>query len=74
MALAFDPDRVPWTGPLEGDTTEPRGEVLVRPVPPERWPYGPPAFHEDCCHLREGGLYCDCKASDNSDTEYGEGA
>lgn len=39
--------------------------------PPPTWPYGPPGFHEDCCLLHEGGAYCDCKASDASDTEWG---
>lgn len=47
--------------------------VLVAPVPPERWPYGPPSHHEDCCRLHDRGLYCDCKASDASDAEYGDG-
>jgi hypothetical protein len=36
-----------------------------------RWPYGPPAFHEPCCRLHVGPGRCDCKASDESDTEWG---
>lgn len=42
----------------------------------EAWPYGPPDFHEDVCLLHgNGGLgFCDCKASDASDTEWGRGA
>lgn len=62
---------VSWTGPRREDLF-PDGVTLVRPVPPERWPYGPPEFHEDCCILRKDGLYCDCKASDAGDIEYGE--
>jgi len=67
-----------WTGPHESDL-KPDGTSLRGPVPPERWPYGPPNYHETCCRLYrmsdqsfEGGLYCDCKASDASDTEYGD--
>lgn len=51
-----------WTGPEEGDR-EPDGVTLKRPVPGERWPYGPPEAHEDCCGLHAGGLFCDCQAS-----------
>lgn len=51
---------VPWTGPLEADMG---GDELISPVPPERWPYGPPAAHEGCCRLNGYGLWCDCKAS-----------
>lgn len=58
-----------WTGPIEGDQ-EADGS-LIQPVPPERWPYGPPAHHEGVCLLFENGLYCDCKASDSSDVEHG---
>ncbi len=36
-----------------------------------RWPYGPPEKHEDCCGLQDGGAFCDCKASDASDEEWG---
>lgn len=37
------------------------------------WPYGPPAFHEPVCLLMEqnGHGYCDCKASDSEDEEWG---
>lgn len=64
-----------WTGP-DDDDLDASGIRLVRPVPPERWPYGPPSAHETCCMLHRGhngGLYCDCKASDASDDEWGEG-
>lgn len=54
-----------WTGPKEADLDK-SGVKLKAPVPPERWPFGPPEFHEDCCILRKGGLFCDCSASDNS--------
>ena len=60
----------PWTGPLESDTDE-HGKLL-HPVPFERWPYGPPESHEQCCALFIGILHCDCKASDASDSEFGE--
>lgn len=40
------------------------------------WPYGPSDFHEDVCRLQihRGRGFCDCKASDASDTEWGMGA
>jgi len=53
---------VRWIGPREEDL-DASGVRLLRPVPPERWPYGPPEDHQDCCGLREGGLFCDCTAS-----------
>jgi hypothetical protein len=66
-----------WHGPNESDLKT-DGVSLVGPVPDERWPYGPPSYHETCCRLhrmrdqsRTGGLYCDCKASEASDTEFG---
>ena len=62
----------PWTGPRD-DEIDGLGR-LRRPVPPERWPYGLPEAHEDCCHLHGGGLYCDCAASDASAYSYGERA
>lgn len=37
----------------------------------ERWPYGPPGFHEPCCLLHERPGYCDCKASDSEDVLWG---
>lgn len=51
-----------WTGPRETDL-EPGGWKLIRPVPPERWPFGPPEEHDRCCNLHGGGLFCDCGAS-----------
>jgi hypothetical protein len=55
-----------WRGPREEDLTQPDGDVLKAPVPGERWPYGPPTWHQDCCTLHHGGLFCDCDASDAS--------
>jgi len=52
---------VRWTGPRE-DEVDCMG-TLRAPVPPERWPYGPPRDHDDCCGLHDGGLFCDCGAS-----------
>lgn len=37
------------------------------------WPYGPTSFHEDCCVLRSGSSYCDCKASAADDEDHGRG-
>ena len=62
-----------WTGPNANDLM-PSGDKLCRPVPPERWPCGPPTAHEPCCRLHAQGLYCDCRASDASDLEWGIGA
>ena len=39
-----------------------------------RWPYGPPLFHERCCRLHDRPGECDCKASDESDDVWGNGA
>lgn len=61
-----------WTGPLDSDL-KPDSEILLRAVPPERWPYGPPQHHEAVCRLHAGGLYCDCAASAADDTEWGAG-
>lgn len=63
---------VEWTGPLLSDCLE-NGD-LKHPVPPERWPYGPPAWHQACCLLFEGATFCDCRASDAEDLEYGVGS
>lgn len=60
-----------WTGPLKSDMDRARTK-LVKPVPPERWPYGPPDEHSDWCFLHEGGLYCDCAASSEEDEWDGE--
>lgn len=61
-----------WTGPLESDLM-PDGTTLRAPVPPERWPFGLPDAHQDCCNLRaSGGLFCDCEASDASAPDHGE--
>lgn len=53
-----------WTGPREGEI-DGLGRLRA-PVPPDRWPYGPPEVHEDCCYLHRDGLFCDCGASDAS--------
>lgn len=62
-----------WTGPLEEDMDG--DDQLAQPVPPERWPFGPPEAHEDCCRLHTGGLWCDCKASSShpDDRDFGVG-
>ena len=44
---------------------------LPEPIDGDSWPFGPPSFHETCCKLHLGAVYCDCKASDASDVEYG---
>lgn len=54
--------RARWTGPLDSDLRA-DGTTLRESVPPERWPFGPPEAHEDCCVLHTGGLFCDCAAS-----------
>ena len=61
---------LPWTGPTAEDL-EPDGVTLRHHVPGHRWPYGPPKAHQECCQLFQSGLFCDCAASDASDTEWG---
>lgn len=51
-----------WTGPHDADLAD-DGTTLRAPVPPERWPFGPPDAHEDACALYRGVLFCDCEAS-----------
>jgi hypothetical protein len=68
----IDPHR--WTGPAPGDLEDAGLTWLVSPVPPERWPYGPPGHHQVGCGLFRAGLFCDCAASAADDTEHGEGA
>lgn len=60
-----------WTGPNPEDLVDGTGDILLKPVPPERWPYGPPSHHEDGCILHAAGLYCDCEASANDDEIWG---
>jgi hypothetical protein len=60
--------RLRWTGPRDADLTEGQ-TLLVHPVPPERWPYGPPEEHQAGCNLHRDGLFCDCVASSNEDDE-----
>ncbi len=62
-----------WTGPRASDLAA-DGVTLLASVPPERWPYGPPDFHESSCGLHRGGRYCDCEASAADDVEWGWGA
>lgn len=62
-----------WTGPRDSDLDK-SGVRLRAPVPPERWPYGLPEAHQECCILHTGGLFCDCLASDASEYEHGEQA
>ncbi len=61
-----------WVGPLAGDLEPGSDDVLVAVVPPERWPYGLPSFHEECCRLHAHGLFCDCAASAADGYEHGE--
>ena len=51
-----------WTGPRETDLMS-DGATLIRPVPPERWPFCLSTEHDRGCRLHSGGLYCDCGAS-----------
>lgn len=62
-----------WTGPHRTDCQPGTKDQLLVPVPGERWPYGPPTHHQQACALHHGGLFCDCAASDASDTEWGVG-
>lgn len=60
-----------WEGPRDADLL-PDGQTLAHEVPPERWPYGKPDHHERACLLfSRNGRYCDCRASDQSDTQFG---
>lgn len=63
-----------WIGPLPSDMKDGAGTALKAPVPAERWPYGPPRFHEEGCLLQQRGLYCDCKASAADEPDWGYGA
>lgn len=56
----------PWTGPRAEDL-DAAGNILAPPLPAERWPYCWPREHQACCVLHEGGRFCDCLASDESD-------
>lgn len=62
-----------WMGPEEGDLL-PDGSTLRHRVSPERWPHGPPDYHEACCLLFTGGLFCDCAASAADGLDHGVGA
>lgn len=62
-----------WAGPKPGDWADKLRTVLAAPVPPERWPWGPPDQHEDPCTLHRGGLFCDCAASDSGADGWGWG-
>lgn len=52
-----------WTGPRPADWDDTGSFRLADPVPPERWPWGPPELHQTGCRLWSGGLYCDCACS-----------
>jgi hypothetical protein len=54
-----------WTGPDEGELNDALEWVGQLPIPPHKWPYGPPDVHDSCCTLAEGGRFCDCEASDS---------
>lgn len=62
---------IQWTGPKRGDVDPMAPDVLLVPVPGDRWPYGPPVRHQDICLLKSGGLFCDCAASAADDSEWG---
>jgi hypothetical protein len=49
-------------------------DVSCDPPDSREMPYGPPDHHESCCSFLKGDLFCDCKASDASDTEHGRGS
>ena len=57
-----------WTGPLPQDWAPGAEYRLCAPVPPARWPFGPPSDHQECCSLHRSGLFCDCTASDEEET------
>lgn len=61
-----------WTGPRPGDFSH-GPEVLLRPVPAVRWPYGPPSAHDAGCALPDGGTFCDCRASSAAEEDGEEG-
>lgn len=63
-----------WTGPQPEDWDGPGRVRLRAPVPGNRWPYGPPPYHQSCCGLHAGGLFCDCLASAADDEEWGMGS
>ena len=63
----------PWTGPQKGDVDPAVPDVLLSPVPGDRWPYGPPDMHQPGCNLLYGGLFCDCAASSADDPAWGSG-
>ena len=62
-----------WTGPRDEDWADSTETRLRAPVPPERWPYGPPDAHDDWCMLFGRApsvnaiLFCDCSASASED-------
>jgi hypothetical protein len=59
-----------WTGPRPTDL-QADGATLLAPVEPDRWPYGPPSHHQSGCTLHAGGVFCDCDASANDDSDWG---
>jgi hypothetical protein len=61
-----------WTGPHEGELDVAGRWRGALPIPSERWPYGPPEAHEDCCWLHANGRFCDCAASDVSTEDEGD--
>lgn len=60
-----------WTGPRDEDL-DAAGHIIAPPLPAERWPYCWPSEHQACCVLHEGGRFCDCLASDESDGDAAE--
>lgn len=59
----------PWTGPRDDEVDLCGTWLGALPIPEARWPYGPPPEHDDHCLLRDGGRFCDCIASDQSDDD-----
>jgi len=54
-----------WTGPREKDVDRFDRWTGDMPIPPERFPFGPPEHHQPGCTLLiVGGRFCDCDASD----------
>jgi hypothetical protein len=53
-----------WTGPKKKEIDARHQWLGAMPIPPERWPYGPPEAHQPACILHTGGKFCDCTASE----------
>jgi len=60
-----------WKGPDLAEVNSAIEWIGPLPIPPEKWPYGPPDHHQECCTLVCGGRFCDCEVSDSDDCEFG---